>query len=296
MKKKFLLTTVGVSLLSVGLTTANLSQVVHATKVTAGKTAKFTHNAYIYNSKGKHVKKSTLKKNKTTKVIKIIKIKGKNYAQIGKNQFVKLGNLKVTAENKINKKSTSKKIKKSSTKNVKKDSWKEMHDNYPGFKITANKDTTVKLIHTYEMHTSGRYDDSDEADRVTSYTINFPKGTSVYWINLYGVFVKGDKSKLHYSYDDGAGNTLDEIVDKRDITISKWEPQGENYPILDVADDEIDGSLVIPQAGNYRSIPVKEERDYGNYDFGSSLSQELKKRSLIKEESQEIVKKNEDDE
>ena len=107
MKKKFLLTTVGVSLLSVGLTTANLSQVVHATKVTTGKTAKFTHNAYIYNSKGKRVKKSTLKKNKTTKVIKIIKIKGKNYAQIGKNQFVKLSNLKgVTYSKKHKSKST----------------------------------------------------------------------------------------------------------------------------------------------------------------------------------------------
>ena len=74
------------------------------TKVsTAPKKIRLTHNAFVYNKHGKLVRKGLyvkmLKRGKTIKALKnakIVTIKGKEYYQIGKNQFIKVANTKLT--------------------------------------------------------------------------------------------------------------------------------------------------------------------------------------------------------
>ena len=300
MKKKVLLTTVGVSLLSLGLTTANLNHDVHAAKITAGKTAKVTHAAYIYNSKGKRVKKSTLKKNKTTKVIKIIKIKGKNYAQIGKNQFVKLSNLTSTStkstKSKPSKKKLNKKTKNRGSKKLTEDeladlgwdlesegypseielAWIKKYPclNYDGFKITAKKDTTLDVEEVF-----GGGSAASEMGSNTG-KVKFPKGTSIYWDNtdVYGrLTVLGDSKKLYYcSYglEVGENKKIDWYdplfsddgimvsVNRDDVTISKWDD------ITGVDSDEETGKsldMVVPQANAYKHLELPRKENYFPY-------------------------------
>ena len=71
--------------------------------LTAPKQIRLTHNAFVYNKYGKLVKKGLhvklLKRGKIIKVLKnakIVTIKGKKYYQIGKNQFIKVANTKLT--------------------------------------------------------------------------------------------------------------------------------------------------------------------------------------------------------
>ncbi|MEK3545626.1 SLAP domain-containing protein [Lactobacillus crispatus] len=74
------------------------------TKVsTAPKKIRLTHNAFVYNKHGKLIRKGLyvklLKCGKTIKALKnakIVTIKGKKYYQIGKNQFIKVANTKLT--------------------------------------------------------------------------------------------------------------------------------------------------------------------------------------------------------
>lgn len=56
---------------------------------------KLTKNAYIYNVKGKRVKKVKLVKGKKIKILGTKLINGKKYYRIGKNQYIKVANFKV---------------------------------------------------------------------------------------------------------------------------------------------------------------------------------------------------------
>lgn len=63
---------------------------------TTTKSITLTHNAYVYNKNGKRIKKAgTLKKNTTIIYLGTKKIKGKNYYNLGKGQYVKTANAKV---------------------------------------------------------------------------------------------------------------------------------------------------------------------------------------------------------
>lgn len=59
----------------------------------AGSTVRLTHNAYVYDAKGKRVGKTVLKKGKKVNFVDIVTINGKRYSQIGKNKFVKNSNV-----------------------------------------------------------------------------------------------------------------------------------------------------------------------------------------------------------
>ncbi|AZA21938.1 SLAP domain-containing protein [Lactobacillus helveticus] len=70
---------------------------------TGYKKVRLTHNAFVYNKHGKVVKSGlrikVLKRGKLLKALKnakIVKINGKRYYQIGKNQFVKVANFEIT--------------------------------------------------------------------------------------------------------------------------------------------------------------------------------------------------------
>lgn len=66
-----------------------------AKKISVPKSAKLTHNAFVYNKNGKRVKLTLLKRGTVIKPTKLVTIKGKKYYQISKNKFVKVANTKV---------------------------------------------------------------------------------------------------------------------------------------------------------------------------------------------------------
>lgn len=92
MKKKNILTIATTTmLLSVG-TIVEVSNNNFSTVVEAQTTVKkLTHNAYVYNAKGKKTK-IILKKGKKLKITSYRTIKGKKYAKIGKNKFIVASN------------------------------------------------------------------------------------------------------------------------------------------------------------------------------------------------------------
>ncbi|TSO26146.1 SLAP domain-containing protein [Lactobacillus sp. LL6] len=96
MNKKVLISLAGVALISTSLATIAVESgnPVDAAKTSLvkGKTKKLARNAYIYNSKGKHIKKHSLKKGKKIKILGFKTIKGKKYVQTGKNEYVVAAN------------------------------------------------------------------------------------------------------------------------------------------------------------------------------------------------------------
>lgn len=66
-----------------------------------------THNAYVYDSKGKRVKKIVLKKNSKVNTFESVTISKKKFYRIGKDQYVKISNFKaaniITSDSKIEK-------------------------------------------------------------------------------------------------------------------------------------------------------------------------------------------------
>lgn len=96
MNKKVLISLAGAALISTGLATIAVEggNTVDAAKTSLvkGKTKKLARNAYVYNSKGKRVKKRSLKKGKKIKILGFKTIKGKKYVQIGKNEYVVVAN------------------------------------------------------------------------------------------------------------------------------------------------------------------------------------------------------------
>lgn len=102
MKKNILIGLAGVALLS--LSSVNMSNdvtQVSATTIRVGKINRLQRNAYIYNARGKRIKVASLKRGRNIKVLSKKIIKGKTYAKIGKNQYIKLANFsKFSASNK----------------------------------------------------------------------------------------------------------------------------------------------------------------------------------------------------
>lgn len=91
LKKNLLVSVAAVALLSAGagiVSQESNTQVVEAKAVSK----KLTHNAAVYNSKGKRTHAKTLKKGKKVRVYGTKNIKGKKYYRIGKNKYVKIAN------------------------------------------------------------------------------------------------------------------------------------------------------------------------------------------------------------
>ena len=76
------------------------TEVTQPTEVNTPSEVRLTHNAFVYNRQGKLVRKGLhiklIKRGKSIKNAKIVTIKGKKYYQIGKNQFIKVANTKLT--------------------------------------------------------------------------------------------------------------------------------------------------------------------------------------------------------
>lgn len=72
---------------------ANIGNSVNASSQVA-----LTHNAYVYDQNGHRVSRSVLKKNQNVTIVKTKKINGKQYAQIGKNRYIKKSNYQAVAE------------------------------------------------------------------------------------------------------------------------------------------------------------------------------------------------------
>lgn len=94
MNRNSLITISGAALLSFGLLTGvtNNSEVSAAVKV--GQSNRLERNAYIYNSQGHRTKKNVWKHGKKVLVLGAKTIKGKKYARIGRNQYIRLTNFK----------------------------------------------------------------------------------------------------------------------------------------------------------------------------------------------------------
>ena len=89
MTKKILITMTSAALLSLGLLTGS-NEVNAAVKV--GQSNRLQRNAYIYNAQGHRTKKSTWKRGRKIIVLGTKTIKGKKYARVGKNQYIRLAN------------------------------------------------------------------------------------------------------------------------------------------------------------------------------------------------------------
>lgn len=80
--------------------TEALRQKIVSKKESLKKTIHLTHNAFVYNKQGKIIRSGLnfklLKRGKTFKNAKIVIIKGNNFYQVGKNEFVKVANAKLT--------------------------------------------------------------------------------------------------------------------------------------------------------------------------------------------------------
>ncbi len=94
MNRNSLITISGAALLSFGLLTGvtNNSEVSAAAKVEQSN--RLERNAYIYNSQGHRTKKNVWKHGKKALVLGTKTIKGKKYARIGRNQYIRLTNFK----------------------------------------------------------------------------------------------------------------------------------------------------------------------------------------------------------
>ncbi|PXZ21307.1 hypothetical protein DM474_02960 [Lactobacillus helveticus] len=94
MNRNILITISGAALLSFGLLTGvtNNSEVSAAVKVEQSN--RLERNAYIYNSQGHRTKKNVWKHGKKVLVLGTKTIKGKKYARIGRNQYIRLTNFK----------------------------------------------------------------------------------------------------------------------------------------------------------------------------------------------------------
>lgn len=94
MKRNIIISLAGAALLTLGSVNVatNTATTVNAAVVRVGKYSKLQHNAYIYNSKGKRVGKSVIKRGKRVKILGKKTIKGKHYVRIGKNKYVKSAN------------------------------------------------------------------------------------------------------------------------------------------------------------------------------------------------------------
>lgn len=94
MNRNILITISGAALLSFGLLTGvtNNSEVSAAAKVEQSN--RLERNAYIYNSQGHRTKKNVWKHGKKALVLGTKTIKGKKYARIGRNQYIRLTNFK----------------------------------------------------------------------------------------------------------------------------------------------------------------------------------------------------------
>ena len=94
MNKNILITISGAALLSFGLLTGVTNNNEVSAAVQVGQSNRLERNAYIYNSQGHRTKKNVWKHGKKVLVLGTKTIKGKKYARIGRNQYIRLTNFK----------------------------------------------------------------------------------------------------------------------------------------------------------------------------------------------------------
>lgn len=94
MNRNILITISGAALLSFGLLTGVTNNNEVSAAVQVGQSNRLERNAYIYNSQGRRTKKNVWKYGKKVLVLGTKTIKGKKYARIGRNQYIRLTNFK----------------------------------------------------------------------------------------------------------------------------------------------------------------------------------------------------------
>lgn len=94
MNRNSLITISGAALLSFGLLTGVTNNSEVSAAVNVGQSNRLERNAYIYNSQGHRTKKNVWKHGKKVLVLGTKTIKGKKYARIGRNQYIRLTNFK----------------------------------------------------------------------------------------------------------------------------------------------------------------------------------------------------------
>lgn len=94
MNRNILITISGAALLSFGLLTGVTNNNEVSAAVQVGQSNRLERNAYIYNSQGHRTKKNVWKHGKKVLVLGTKTIKGKKYARIGRNQYIRLMNFK----------------------------------------------------------------------------------------------------------------------------------------------------------------------------------------------------------
>ncbi|WP_242367569.1 SLAP domain-containing protein [Lactobacillus intestinalis] len=92
MKRNIIMSVTAAALLSLGA--GSVTPVTNSSVQAATITKKLTHNAALYNVKGKRIGKKSLKKNKKVRILGTKKINGKTYYKVGKNSYIKVANFK----------------------------------------------------------------------------------------------------------------------------------------------------------------------------------------------------------
>lgn len=99
MNKKVLIATASTVLLSFGLITNTYGINEVSASVRVGRVNRLQHNAYFYNAQGHKIHKSICKQGKKIIVLGTKTIKGKVYAKVGKNHYIRISNFNKSNKN-----------------------------------------------------------------------------------------------------------------------------------------------------------------------------------------------------
>lgn len=99
MNKKVLIATASTALLSLGLMTSTYGINEVSASVRVGQVNRLQHSAYIYNAQGHKIRRSFYKQGKKIIVLGTKTIKGKVYAKVGKNHYIRISNFNKSNKN-----------------------------------------------------------------------------------------------------------------------------------------------------------------------------------------------------
>ena len=152
---------------------ASFSHFESSTVQAASSTKKLTHNAVVYNAKGKRVGKKNLKKNKKVRILGTKRINGKAYYKIGKNSYVRTANFKKVVKSNA-KKSSSTSEEDSFVEEMKKRSSDPTLNNYRD-QVLKNSTSKDKVTIVFNKDSHSYYGDDEDLEVVD----NIPAGTEI---------------------------------------------------------------------------------------------------------------------
>ena len=237
---------------------ASFSHFESSTVQAASSTKKLTHNAAVYNAKGKRVGKKTLKKNKKVRILGTKRINGKAYYKIGKNSYVRTANFKKVVKSNA-KKSSSTSEEDSFVEEMKKRSSDPTLNNYRD-QVLKNSTSKDKVTVVFNKDSHSYYGDDEDLEVVD----NIPAGTEITIVapsiekfgGEYYLSDTGEDNTNYYKLSDVSFNGYDPDHDAKLKSLQKQVDKMINKS----EDGEV---LITPNNGN---VPMYESNGEGGLE------------------------------